>query len=185
MTRRSCSLVALACAVLLTGCVPQDHDDLRQWMSDLRATTKASVTPLDEPKQFQPELYNGAGKVEPFNPQRLTQALRRESAQSSAGNVSLITPEMSRRKEQLEAYPLDTMRMVGSLNKNGVPTALLSVDGLLYQVRVGNYLGQNYGKIVAIGETSLRLREIVQDPGGEWVERTTTLELQEGTERKK
>ena len=71
--------------------------------------------------------------------------------------------------------------MVGSLDKKGVPTALLRVGTLLYQVRVGNYLGQNYGKITKITENSIQLREIVQDGGGDWIERTSTLELQEGS----
>ena len=92
---------------------------------------------------------------------------------------------MARRKEPLEAYPLDAVKMVGSLNKTGVPTALVSVDKLLYQVRTGNYLGQNYGKIVGISETNMRLREIVQDSTGDWVERMTTLDLQEGNEVRK
>ena len=73
------------------------------------------------------------------------------------------------------------MTMVGSLDKKGVPTALLRVGTLLYQVRVGNYLGQNYGKITKITENSIQLREIVQDGGGDWIERTSTLELQEGS----
>ena len=184
MMRHSMLFATLGCALVLTGCLPEDHGDLRQSMDELRATTKASVTPLEEPKQFHPQLYSSEQQIEPFSPLKLTQALRRESGQSTR-DTSLITPEMSRRKEPLEAYPLDAMTMVGSLNKAGVPTALVSVDKLLHQVGVGNYLGQNYGKIVAIGETSLRLREIVQDPGGEWIERSTMLELQEGTERKK
>ena len=88
---------------------------------------------------------------------------------------------MARRKEPLEAYPLDVMAMVGSLDKKGTPTALLRVDKLLYQVRVGNYVGQNYGKIVKITENSIQLREIVQDATGDWIERIATLDLQEGT----
>ena len=116
--------------------------------------------------------------MEPFNVLKLTQALKRESAQV-ATNAALIAPEMARRKEPLEAFPLDAMAMVGSMNKNGKPTALLTVDKLLYQVQLGNYLGQNYGRITAITETSIQLREIVQDPTGDWIERTTSLELQE------
>ena len=69
--------------------------------------------------------------------------------------------------------------MVGSLNRNGQPVALVTVDKLLYQVRVGNYLGQNYGRITRISETELGLREIVQDAAGEWIERVATLQLQE------
>ncbi|VZQ78730.1 Uncharacterised protein [Escherichia coli] len=97
-----------------------------------------------------------------------------------AANATLIAPEMARRKEPLEAFPLDAMSMVGSLNKSGMPTALLKVDNLIYQVRVGNYLGQNYGKITRITETAIQLREIVQDATGDWIERPATLDLQEG-----
>ncbi|MEG0317509.1 MAG: pilus assembly protein PilP, partial [Comamonas sp.] len=86
----------------------------------------------------------------------------------------------SRRKEELESYPLDSMAMVGSLQKDGQNTALLRVNQLIYQVKTGNYLGQNYGRIVQIGESSLKLREIIQDATGDWVERITTLDLQEG-----
>jgi len=163
----------------LAGCSPSGDEELRQWMADLRQTTKPRVTPLTEPKQFKPQNYQMEGGVEPFNPLKLTQVLRRESTQS-ASNAALIAPEMARRKEPLEAYPLDTMVMVGSLDKKGVPTALLRVDKLLYQVRVGNYIGQNYGKITKITENSIQLREIVQDATGDWIERTASLDLQEG-----
>ena len=87
---------------------------------------------------------------------------------------------MARRKEPLESFPLDAMTMVGSLNKTGALTALLKVDNLIYQVRPGNYLGQNYGKILQITENSIQLREIVQDSTGDWIERTIALDLQEG-----
>lgn len=166
-------------AFLLSGCGFSQDDDLRQWMSDLRATTKPNVTPLTEPKQFLPQAYSMESGIEPFNPLKLTQALRKDSNQL-ASNAALIAPEMARRKEPLEAYPLDVMAMVGSLDKKGEPTALLKVDSLLYQVRVGNYIGQNYGKIIRITESAVQLREIVQDATGDWVERTTSLDLQEG-----
>lgn len=169
----------LALSVVLTGCGSSGDDELRQWMAELRATTKPRVTPLTEPKQFVPQAYAMEGSVEPFNPIKLTQALRRESTQS-ASNAALIAPEMARRKEPLEAYPLDVMAMVGSLDKKGTPTALLRVDKLLYQVRVGNYIGQNYGKITKITENSIQVREIVQDATGDWIERTASLDLQEG-----
>lgn len=178
------TLMLITVCVVLSGCGPSGEDELRQWMNDLRATTKPRVVPLTEPKQFVPQNYEAESGTDPFNSVKLTQALRREASQSST-NASLIAPEMARRKEPLESYPLDTMAMVGSLNKTGAPTALLSVDKLLYQVKVGNYLGQNYGKIVSINETGLQIREIVQDAGGDWVERMTALDLQEGKEVKK
>ena len=162
----------------ILGCSASGEDELRQWMTNERAQAKPNITPIAEPKQFLPQPYDVEAGIEPFNPLKLTQALRRESAQM-ASNAALIAPEMARRKEPLEAFPLDTMAMVGSLNKTGKPTALLRVDKLLYQVQIGNYLGQNYGRITAITETAIQLREIVQDATGDWVERTTSLELQE------
>lgn len=164
---------------LLAGCGASGEEELRQWMSDLRSTTKSRVTPLTEPKQFLPQPYSADSGLDPFNAVKLTQALRRDSTQL-ASNATLIAPEMARRKEPLEAYPLDVMAMVGSLDKKGAPTALLKVDNLLYQVRLGNYIGQNYGKIIRINENSIFLREIVQDATGDWIERDATLDLQEG-----
>ena len=165
--------------LLLSGCSASGDDELRQWMSELRATTKPRVTPLTEPKQFFPQAYSADTGVEPFDSLKLTQALRRDSTQL-ASNAALIAPEMARRKEPLESYPLDVMAMVGSLDKKGTPTALLKVDNLLYQVRLGNYVGQNYGKITRINENSIQLREIVQDATGDWIERAATLDLLEG-----
>ena len=77
--------------------------------------------------------------------------------------------------------PLDAVAMVGSLLRQGQPVALVRVDNLLYQVRAGNYLGQNYGRITKISETEVALREIVQDAGGEWLERAVKIQLQEGS----
>jgi len=164
---------------VLAGCVPSGEDDLRLWIADQRANTKPSVTPLTEPKKFIPEPYSQGAVLEPFNQLKLTQALRRDSVQI-ASNAALIAPEMTRRKEPLEAFPLDAMTMVGSLNKTGTPTALLKVDNLIYQIRIGNYLGQNYGKVVRITENSIQLREIAQDATGDWIERPVLLDLQEG-----
>ncbi|MDM0011393.1 pilus assembly protein PilP [Variovorax sp. J22P168] len=164
-------------ALALSGCFNSEQQDLQRWMADQRAQVKPTVPPISEPKKFTPQAYTEAAAFDPFNMQKLTQALRRDSAQPSTSG--LIAPELARRKEALESFPLDSMAMVGSLSRNGQPVALISVDKLLYQVRVGNYLGLNYGRITRIGETELGLREIVQDAAGEWIERVATLQLQE------
>jgi type IV pilus assembly protein PilP len=166
-------------AFILVGCGSSGEDELRVWMAEQRASTKPSVQPLTEPKKFIPESYTQEGAIDPFNQIKLTLALKRESSQV-ASNAALIAPEMARRKEPLEAFPLDSMAMVGSLNKSGSPTALIKVDNLIYQVKVGNYLGQNYGKVIRINENSIQLREIAQDATGDWIERSASLDLQEG-----
>ncbi|TSD54761.1 pilus assembly protein PilP [Variovorax sp. KBS0712] len=168
----------LALATLgLSACGDSDQEDLQRWMVEQRAQIKPSVPPISEPKKFTPQAYTEASSFEPFNMLKLTQALRRESNQPSTSE--LIAPELARRKEALEAFPLDTMAMVGSMNRNGQPVALVRVDKLLYKVRVGEYLGLNYGRITRINETEVALREVVQDAAGEWIERVATLQLQE------
>ena len=167
-----------ASSFLLVACSSTGQEELQQWMTQQRAQTQPKIQPIPEPKKFTPQVYTQEAATDPFSNQKLTQALKRDSAQSSA-NAGLVAPELARRKEPLESFPLDTVSMVGSLVKSGQPVALVKVDSLLYQVRPGNYLGQNYGKITKVGETEVTLREIVQDAGGEWIERTAKLQLQE------
>lgn len=164
--------------VLLGGCADAEQEELQQWMAQQRAQARPRITPIEEPKKFQPQTYTVDGAADPFDSGKLTQALRRDAAKQG-GQAGLMQSELNRRKEPLEAMPLDAMVMVGSLQKQGQPTALVKVDRLLYQVRVGNYLGQNYGKIIRITENSIQLREIIQDVTGEWIERNTELVLQE------
>ena len=163
---------------LLAACGSSDQEELQQWMSTQRDMTRPKVAPLQQPTKFTPQTYGQEGSIEPFSNQKLVQALKRDSSQATS-NAALITPELSRRKEPLEATPLDSVAMVGSLTKAGQPVALVRVDNLIYQVRVGNYLGQNYGRITSVTETSVALREIVQDAAGEWIERPATLQLLE------
>lgn len=167
----------VAIALCLTACGSSDQE-LQTWMAEQRSQTRPRVTPLSEPTKFSPKAYTEEGALEPFSSQKLALALKRDASQSSA-DTALIAPELARRKEPLESSPLDSVVMVGSLIKVGKPVALVRVDNLLYQVRVGNYLGQNYGRITKVTETGLSLREIVQDSAGEWIERTATLQLQE------
>lgn len=166
--------------LVVAGCGSSDQEELEQWMTEQRNLTKPKVEPIAEPTKFSPQAYTSENAVEPFSNQKLAQALKRDSNKATA-NAALIAPELSRRKEPLESSPLDAAKMVGSLIKLGQPVALVRVDNLLYQVRVGNYLGQNYGRITKISETEVALREIVQDAAGEWIERTATLQLQEGS----
>jgi type IV pilus assembly protein PilP len=168
--------IALAlCGTALLAACSAETDELRAWMEQQRREVKPNVTPLQPPKKFDPQPYLAAQSGDPFSNQKLSIALKQESRQLN----SLMAAEMNRRKEPLEAFPLDSMSMVGSVNKQGQPYALLRVDKLLYQVKVGDHLGQNYGRIMRIAETEVVLRELVMDSGGEMIERPATLQLQE------
>ena len=171
-TRLLASMLAAAFAVVGCG---GEQQELTQWMEQQKREVKPNVEPLSPPKRFIPQPYAALSAVEPFSTQKLTVALKQEARQPN----SLLSTELNRRKEPLEAYPLDSMSMVGSVVRAGRPYALLRVDNLLYQVKAGDYLGQNYGKITKISETDISLREIVQDAAGEWIERSSALQLQE------
>ena len=164
----------LAAGSCLAAC-GGDVDELHQWLEQQKREVKPSVEPLSAPKKFNPQPYVALGSVEPFSTQKLAVALKQEARQPN----SLLAAEINRRKEPLEAYPVDSMAMVGSVVRGGRPYALLKVDNLLYQVKPGDYLGQNYGKIIKISETNVAYREIVQDAAGEWIERNSALQLQE------
>ena len=170
-------IVASLCGISY-GCGSSNEDDIRQWMVEERNQTRPKVNPIPAPKQFRPEAYTNASVMEPFSNQKLTQALKRDSAQVAA-NGALVEPELARRKESMELFPLDSMVLVGSIIKAGQPVALLKVDNLLYQVKLGSHLGLNFGRVMKITETEVTLREIVQDSAGEWIERVATLQLQE------
>lgn len=176
---RKLSLCVFAGTVLLlSGCMSSEQDELRQWMQDERNGIRPQVTPIPEPTKFVPQSYTGERLTEPFSSEKLASVMRGSLA-ATVSNSALLDAELNRRKQPLEAYPLDTMSMVGSLTRNGQLVALLKVDNLLYQVRAGSYLGQNYGRVTKISETEITLREIAQDASGEWAERPAALQLQE------
>lgn len=167
-------VLAVAASLLLAGC-GAEHEELQAWMDQQQREVRPSVAPLQPPHRFDPQQYASADAVEPFSPQKLAVALKQEAREPS----SLVASELNRRREPLEAWPLDAMSMVGSISRRGKPVALVAVDKLLHQVETGAYLGQNYGRIMKITETEITLREVVQDASGEWVERVVTLQLQE------
>ena len=90
-----------------------------------------------------------------------------------------LQPDLARRRESLEDYPVDSIKMVGHIKRQGQNFGLVTVDAAVYPVKLGNYMGQNFGKIVKISETEISLKELVQDATGDWVERQSALQLQE------
>lgn len=167
--------LVLACALLLTGCGDSDVREVRDWMAQVQKDTKPSVKPLSPPKEFVPFAYEARDAVDPFSAQKLLVELAKAAETSNNPN----RPDMNRPKELLESYPLDTMKMVGSLQKSGIVYALLQIDKNVYQVKSGMRLGQNFGLVTRVTESAIDIREVVQDAGGDWVERMARLELQE------
>ena len=172
---------ALLGMALLAGCSDSDVAEVNSWMDDVKKTTKVNVEPISEPKTFIPFAYGVRDEIEPFDQNKLLAELARAAAAGS----NPLRPDMERRKEFLETFPIDAMTMVGTINKAGVTYALLQIDRSVYQVRVGQRLGQNFGTVIGVADVAISIKETVQDAGGEWVERLSKLELQESKETTK
>ena len=160
-------------ALMLAGC-GAENEELQQWMQQQQQEIKPHVEPITAPTKFVPQPYLALKGAEPFSSRKMD-----AGALITRQPNAVLASEMRRRKEPLEAYPLDSMIMVGSVMRAGKQHALVRVDNLLHYVKVGEYMGQNYGKISRVTEKDVTLREIVQDASGEWIERTSTLQLQE------
>lgn len=168
-------------AVLLAGCSDGDIAEVNSWMEQTRANTQVRVKPLEEPKTFIPFAYGAQQDPDPFDQNKLLAEMARVADESP----SQYQPDMNRRKEYLESFPLDTFQMVGSMHKGGVTYALVQMDRSVFQVTRGQRIGQNHGIVTAVLDNAVSIKETVQDAAGEWVERMSKLELQEVKENGK
>lgn len=167
---------ALCCCLLpamLAACGDGGIGEVKQWMDETRRQTRVAVPKLAEPKNFIPFTYSGRSATDPYSPAKFISAL------APVGPGGGFKPNLDRRREALESYPLDNLKMVGTLQKTGANFVLVQADRTVFQARVGNYIGQNMGQITRITDSEVELKEIVQDASGEWVERAAKLELQE------
>jgi type IV pilus assembly protein PilP len=168
-------ILAAAMLSTLASCGDGGIQEVKQWMDEVKRQTKVSIPKLAEPKRFIPFTYSAKAETDPYSPAKLSVALAKLQTNSGGG----LKPDVERRREPLESYPLDQLKMVGTLQKAGLSFALLQADRSVYQAKVGNYLGQNFGMITKITDAEVELKEIVQDASGDWVERKAKLELQE------
>ncbi|QRX84502.1 pilus assembly protein PilP [Glaciimonas sp. PAMC28666] len=168
--------VAVLVLATLAGCGDSGVQEVKEWMADVRLHNRPFIAPLKAPKKFIPFAYAGNSSIDPFDANKLLTVLAKMQANSNG-----LKPNMERRREALESYPLDTVKMVGTLQKVGLSYALLQIDKTVFPIKVGNYVGQNFGMVTHISETEVSVKEIVQDASGEWVEREAKLELQENT----
>ena len=160
----------------LGGCANDDMSDLTQYIQSVKARPKGSIQPLPEIKIIEPFIFNPEGLRDPFRPVEIV-------AEEEVGDVSSaggLRPDTSRRKEELEAYSLDTLRMVGTLTMdNGLWALIKASDGTIHRVKKGNYMGRNYGQIIRILDDRIELMEIVSDKPGTWREQQASLALAE------
>ena len=161
---------AAMAALLLAGCGGESHQDLRDWMAAQGKGMRGHLDPIPQIKPYEPFAYNDFDLPDPFKPRKIEPA--------KGDNANKLAPDLTRRKEPLEAYPLESLSMVGTIEKGKTRYALVKAPGRdIYQVRQGNHMGQDYGVITAITDSEIDLKELVQDGSGDWSERSSTLNL--------
>jgi len=166
------SYVLLLSALALTACGNEEYQDLRDFVKNSGANMRGKVEPPPKIVVYEPFTYtNEAGIQDPFKPRK---------ADPKAGNAGANQPNLSRAKEELEEFSLESLKMVGYLRRADVDYAIVrSADGKLHRVKVGNYMGLNFGQILSISDAEIKIEEMVQDSGGDWSERESSLQLVE------
>ncbi len=160
--------------VVLTGCVGDNMRDLRDYVAEVKARKKGRIEPLPEIKQIETFVYAAAGRRDPFTPSG------RGATEPTDAPGDGPAPIKDRRKEELEAFPLDSIRMVGTLEqKDSIWGLVTTKDGTIFRVKPGNYMGQNHGQITRISEEQIELTEIVADGHGGYRERQASLAVNE------
>lgn len=166
--------IPLILLLTLSACSADRTEDLQQWMKESSEGLRGKVDPVPEVKAYEPFTYDAFDIPDPFKPRKL----------SSKGGGG-IQPDLNRPKEALEVYPLENLKMVGTLRNNRATYAVIKTpDNSLYRVRAGNYMGLNFGVVTKITETEVHIKEIVQDSAGDWTERENTIQLQEEEQKK-
>jgi type IV pilus assembly protein PilP len=163
-------LLPTALVLVLGGC-SSEIDELKAFVRDSEKGLPRRIDPLPAVKPFEPFAYEGFDLPDPFKPRKL--------AAPKEGAGGGLAPDLNRRKEPLEAFPLEQLKMVGTLSQGKDTYAIVRADKTLYRVKKGNYMGQNFGLITDVTEGEIKLKEIVQDSAGDWAERQSVLPLLE------
>ena len=160
-------------AVMLAACDSESHSDLNKELSDLSKDLRGKIDTLPVVKPYEPVPYQVLDMPDPFGSAKI------ELVTKSAGTGGGLKPDLNRPKEPLESVPLESLKMVGVLQQGRLNYALVRADSSLYRVKIGNYMGQNFGIVTNISDNQVQLRELVQDAAGDWTERQSALQLQE------
>lgn len=169
-------LIIIALSLVILGCGGNTHDDLEKFVREAGEGMRGKVEPLPEVTPYEPFPYEAFYLPEPFKPRKL-------KAPGAGGGG--LQPDLNRRREALEVFELEKLKMVGSLQQDKVIYALIKApDNSLHRVKVGNYMGVNYGLITNINEQEVKLTEIIEDSAGDWSEKLSSLTLVESEEPK-
>lgn len=170
MRQTTMRFAAIMTAVVLLGGCTRGTDDLHQWVAKVNARKGAPLPPLPVVKTFETFIYKDQDKRDPFGP-----GPQLDQHRATAGP----RPDENRPKQPLEAYALDSLKMVGTIGAGkGMVALIKDPSGVIHQIHDGNYMGQNYGRVTKIAEDHVNLVELVPSGGG-WTERKARIALGE------
>jgi type IV pilus assembly protein PilP len=171
--------LALLCSVFaLAACSGEDHQDLRQWMAENTKDMRGNIPKLPEVQPYVPVAYDVEGILDPFQSAKIEPDSK---SRKGEGKGSPFQPDFEAREIRnslLEKYPTESLKMIGYLNVNRRPMAVIQVEDKVKQVKLGEYIGLDFGLVTQITEQEVVLRELIQDSAGDWSERTSSLQLQ-------
>jgi len=169
-------LTLAALGVALAGCGPSTQEQLRTWLAEQRAAVIPGIKKIPTPRPFEHLEYESQGKIDPFSK---TNYFKEIVVASPVPRPAGLEAERGHIKQLLEGFSLESITLVGTLAKDGKRIALVRANGMLHQVALGSYMGQNLGKVTRLDENGLKLRELTLDANGHWIERSVELKLQE------
>lgn len=184
MSYRSFATCLLTCA-LAAGCSGGDHENLKAWMVESSQGFRGNIPKLPEVKPYEPVPYDVAGMLDPFKSAKIEPDSKYKQLSGKGGVFQPDFEAREIRNSLLEKYPLESLSMIGFLRVNNVPMAVIAVEGKVKQVKQGDYIGLDFGRVTNISESEISLRELIQDSSGNWSERDSSLHLQQGTEGSK
>lgn len=170
-------LLPLALVIALVAGCTSDMSDLERFVAAEKAKKPGPIEPLPQVRPYDSFTYQAHEQRSPFVPD--TEAGPAQGERGQAGGAG-IQPDFDRNREYLEQFPLDALRMVGTIEAGNQNFALVAdADGAVHRVQPGNHLGQNHGKIIGVSETQIRVTEIIPDGLGGWMERQAALGLEQ------
>jgi len=167
------AVVIIFATLTLAGCGGEEFQDLRNFVRDSGADMRGKVPPPPEISPYESFTYDNSTAIsDPFKPRKVDIKFTNHSG--------LNQPNLDRPREELEEFPIESLKMVGYLQRSNVGYAVIrSSDGKLHRIKAGNYVGMNFGKVISVTDSEIKIKEMVQDSAGDWSERESTLQLVE------
>jgi len=171
-------LILVALCGALGACSGGDHDDLKKWMADNTKDMRGRIPKLPEVKPYEPVPYDVDVLLDPFKASKIEPESKNRQGSGKGGAFQPDFEARDLRNSLLEKYPVESLKMIGYLNINRRPIAVIQVENKVKQVKVGDYVGLDFGLVTQVTEKEVLLRELIQDSAGDWSERTSSLYLQ-------